>query len=1234
MKTLIALVTMLCGVASFAKDGIWIKSDTGTSPLTAADYSIPANWADGYVPGEGDAAYFTNAFSVSRYVKLSSELSLAAIYAKIGSQSGSTILLGDTLTLQGKSASLLASGGASLTVFANVSGASGFGMQHSTISGDLDVPNTSTVTLSAGTLGFDTSTYATSAETVRYPWGHRSVGQMLTGGPSILLTGPNSSKVALNGVYSVTQHSPILTYVSGTAGGKLVVGSRLSGDGIPKGAYLKRIFSDSYIEISVPAEQDVPASALTFEPLVPEVHLEALKWYLSGDPNVFMDSLGPDTVLRVETWNMDAAENRSLRITRSTNTRFPATWVTHTTKNFKGTLKLGTLSLELAEAEDGETAGFPMAKAVKVSETTRFVVTNGISAVLSELTELVGTAVKEGTGVLSAVIAGSGNTGTLEVKEGVFAVSPAEAGAKIATVKIAAGATLRIPDGVLETQTLQVEPGAVLEGPGVLFVTGPTPALSDIVFRNGATIRRPGNAGLPVTEPVSGAGEVVGDPAFWCAADDTSTMVLDGNNRVSRWNDKRGVGHLFATNIVEKPFLVTGGPAGNYIKFEHLTLAKHWIADEQVLVWSDIVKNIRVIFAMVDPKDGGGSILGRSTRIPDDCSPNCGWRGFFGRESNSTQWYVHMWHKSKQPAGTRIFIDGDPVPADATYREPAAQLVEIHLPAGNDIQADAFGTGASDGGDNSDFNGKLRAHEYIVYTNELTAAERQKVAQYLMKKWLKRDAPLIATVADETISLGTRAKTAIGLDVAAGETVSVGEIGEGELVKGGAGAVYLDSASGGSLRLTGGSAAIRSFGMTAATLPGDASCYLHLDATDDDSMVKSVVNGTNFVTRWNDVRGTAGRYYVVKASSDGGVVTSDGWLHENVMNSKPMVDLGPLSYDGSSGWGKQQPFCALRIKTPSDSEIPGQQHNGADGPSICSIFMAYDSSGGGNALLSARGAGWDGKIGLATQHATAGAAPTAMLKFSNSTVFGPTYDATSLIVATYDFKGDYSMLLRQNGEGINPWDVPFSKGQDVFMLSSASWPNKTGGFGIEGYDNYVGGLMFGEILLYTNFVGQVESKQIEAYLLKKWKGIDMPGYTAATLGRLTLENDATVKVFGGAPLTVTTLNAAGGAIEGAVKLASNAVLEVPVLADGTLGTITLGADFDYSAGATVRLVGNVEMAVPGTYAVVTSPAVTAADAAKWNFTDPAATKRAYAFSVVDGAVRVFVSKFGAVLFLR
>ena len=226
------------------------------------------------------------------------------------------------------------------------------------------------------------------------------------------------------------------------------------------------------------------------------------------------------------------------------------------------------------------------------------------------------------------------------------------------------------------------------------------------------------------------------------------------------------------------------------------------------------------------------------------------------------------------------------------------------------------------------------------------------------------------------------------------------------------------------------------------------------------------------------------------------------------------------------------------------------------------------------------------------------------------------------------------MLLRQNGKGVNPWKTPFSGKQDVFMLSSASWPNKTGGFGIEGYDNYVGGLMFGEILLYTNFVGQAESKQIEAYLLKKWKGIDTPGYTAATLDRLTLENGATVKVFGGAPLTVTTLNAAGGAVEGSVKLATNAVLEVPVLADGTLGAITLGADFDYSAGVAVRLVGNVEKAVPGTYAVVTSPAVTAADAAKWSFADPAAAKRTYAFSVIDGAVRVSVSKFGVVLIVR
>ena len=92
-------------------------------------------------------------------------------------------------------------------------------------------------------------------------------------------------------------------------------------------------------------------------------------------------------------------------------------------------------------------------------------------------------------------------------------------------------------------------------------------------------------------------------------------------------------------------------------------------------------------------------------------------------------------------------------------------------------------------------------------------------------------------------------------------------------------------------------------------------------------------------------------------------------------------------------------------------------------------------------------------------------------------------------------------------------------------------------------------------------------------------------------------------------------------------MAESAVIEIPVLPDGTLGTVALGAELDVSRGCVVRLVGEVENVNPGSYDVVSSPAVKAGQAG-WNFEPPSADRRAYRMRVVDGAVRVTVGKFG------
>jgi len=95
-----ALVAM-CGLSSVAADAIWTGT-AGTSPLTAGDWTLPANWNGGVVPSDDSIVYFTNAYTTTRYILMPDETSVRSIYASYGSSASyNTTLIGKTLFLAG-----------------------------------------------------------------------------------------------------------------------------------------------------------------------------------------------------------------------------------------------------------------------------------------------------------------------------------------------------------------------------------------------------------------------------------------------------------------------------------------------------------------------------------------------------------------------------------------------------------------------------------------------------------------------------------------------------------------------------------------------------------------------------------------------------------------------------------------------------------------------------------------------------------------------------------------------------------------------------------------------------------------------------------------------------------------------------------------------------------------------------------------------------------------------------
>lgn len=129
----------------------------------------------------------------------------------------------------------------------------------------------------------------------------------------------------------------------------------------------------------------------------------------------------------------------------------------------------------------------------------------------------------------------------------------------------------------------------------------------------------------------------------------------------------------------------------------------------------------------------------------------------------------------------------------------------------------------------------------------------------------------------------------IGLDAGEGSALTVGKItGDGALVKRGAGRVAVGSFDADALDVQEGT-----LRMGPGAIPSDA--FFHVDASDAASLETVLENGTNYVARWNDTNGGA-----VFATAN-----VRPFLNTNAIPGKTVVDFGSYNYPGCgiSGYG-------------------------------------------------------------------------------------------------------------------------------------------------------------------------------------------------------------------------------------------------------------------------------------------------------------------------------------------
>ena len=117
----------------------------------------------------------------------------------------------------------------------------------------------------------------------------------------------------------------------------------------------------------------------------------------------------------------------------------------------------------------------------------------------------------------------------------------------VANLTLDSSATLKIPAGSVFTVTssFSAGAGATISGAGTVVLPNGLSDAAGVTFADGASVLVVQSNGQPIYEQPKGLAPA-GTPAFWV---DASQGVIESSGNVTRWNDVRGAGYMFATNV-------------------------------------------------------------------------------------------------------------------------------------------------------------------------------------------------------------------------------------------------------------------------------------------------------------------------------------------------------------------------------------------------------------------------------------------------------------------------------------------------------------------------------------------------------------------------------------------------------------------------------------------------------------------------------------------------------------
>ena len=521
------------------------------------------------------------------------------------------------------------------------------------------------------------------------------------------------------------------------------------------------------------------------------------------------------------------------------------------------------------------------------------------------------------------------------------------------------------------------------------------------------------------------------------------SMTLDAEGRVLEWNDIGGSGRkAFAVNSPANPAPTLTRNALNGLPYVDFGA----FGSGQMMLWDHTNTTIQTAFLVFADPGVDSWLLGDTDGNP----------AHFHRGNGGLM--LFNGHRANGLVNGQAFVNGRPADPERTFLPKEPVVITFALASNSVAQASAF---ACDRWfvDRTERTGDQKLCEVVLYDRYLPQAERRDVEAWLMRKWLPNPPPGYALEAGSEavgdIRVTAEAGETAAVEVAAGSAVAVGALGgTGAVEKRGGGTLKVAGLSdlAGTLKLLAGSVEVSARALPESfALPGGLA--FHLDASAAGSVLCDA-DGTS-VTNLLDASG--GPRSASPASGQPRPQLAAGAAG---LNSLPVIDFGEA---GNS--------CCLLWDAPVKT--------------VRTVFWVIGSQAGGGMPLGTR-ENADGSDFLRSNVDAAGIWNGGRDKILNGAT---RIDGRLINGANTGFNGDWQVVSLITTERA----TASAFAADRFANADAAGLARTGG------------QKLAEVLVYDRVLGDLERRDVEAYLNRKWFGRLPQGYAGADIELAKLE---------------------------------------------------------------------------------------------------------------------------------